>query len=377
MKIALIAGSKIPSRTANSIQTIKMAQAFVERGHDIMVYVPGVSPDHSWEKIAEHYGVHTQIDIRWLQTISRLRSYDFGIRAVHQGLHWGANLLYTRLPQAAAYASWRGFPTIFEVHDMPSGRFGPRLMRAYLRGRGARRLVTITRALADDISSVYTVPSLFGFSLVAPDGVDLDRYRDLPSPRKARMALGMGEKFTVGYSGHLYPGRGIDLILRVAARLPEFNFMIVGGEPKDVAQLKQKVKEVGLKNILVFGFVSNDKLPEYQAACDALLMPYQAYVSASSGGDIARYLSPLKMFEYLACGRAILASDLPVLQEALISGENALILPSADANAWVRALKKLSADPDYKVRLGDNARAAAKKYTWTSRVERILAQLAA
>jgi len=132
-----------------------------------------------------------------------------------------------------------------------------------------------------------------------------------------------------------------------------------------------------LKNILVFGFVSNDKLPEYQAACDALLMPYQAYVSASSGGDIARYLSPLKMFEYLACGRAILASDLPVLQEALIPGENALILPRADTGAWVRALKKLSTDPDYKVRLGDNARAAAKKYTWTSRVEWILAQLAA
>ncbi|MCH7480487.1 MAG: glycosyltransferase family 4 protein, partial [Chloroflexi bacterium] len=353
MKIALIAGSKIPSRTANSIQTMKMAQAFVERGHDIKVYVPGVSPDQSWEEIAQQYGVRTQIDIRWLPTIPRLRSYDFGIRAVHQGLHWGADLLYTRLPQAAAYASWRGFATIFEVHDMPSGRFGSRLMRVYLRGRGARRLVTITHALADEIGSMYPVPSLSGFSVIAPDGVDLDRYHDLPAPRKARAALGMADKFTAGYSGHLYPGRGIDLILRVAARLPEFNFMIMGGDQNEIAQLKRSVEEGGLKNILVFGFVSNDKLPGYQAACDALLMPYQVRVSASSGGDIARYLSPMKMFEYLACGRAILASDLPVLQEALISGENALILPSADTGAWVRALKKLSADPDYKVRLGD------------------------
>jgi glycosyltransferase involved in cell wall biosynthesis len=236
-------------------------------------------------------------------------------------------------------------------------------------------LVAITRALADDINTKYNVPNQPGFTVIAPDGVDLDRYKELPAPRKARQLLGLPQRFTAGYTGHLYPGRGIGLILRVAARLPEFGFLVVGGEPEDVTRLKTQVDDGGLNNVAVFGFLSNKELPLYQAACDALLMPYQIRVAASSGGDISRYLSPMKMFEYLASARAILASDLPVLQEVLIHEENALILRADDEAAWDKALRKLSADPDYKARLGAGARESAQKFSWTARVEKILGDL--
>jgi glycosyltransferase involved in cell wall biosynthesis len=375
MKIALIAGSKIPSRTANSIQTMKMAQGIMSLGHSVRLYVPRRTANVSWDEIAQHYGVQNKIDIHWLSALPRLRSYDFGIRALHQALGWDADLIYTRLPQAAAYASWRGVPTIYEIHDIPGGRFGPLLLRTFLRGGNARRLVVITHALADDIRTTYHHPNQPGFTVIAPDGVDLERYKDLPAPRKARQLLGLPERFTAGYTGHLYPGRGIDLILRVASRLPEFGFLVVGGEPEDVTRLKHKVDEGGLKNVTVFDFLSNKELPLYQAACDALLMPYQTRVAASSGGDISRYLSPMKMFEYLACGRVILASDLPVLQEVLVHEENALILPADDEAAWEKALRKLGADPDYKVRLGTRARESAQKFSWTARAENILSDL--
>ena len=98
--------------------------------------------------------------------------------------------------------------------------------------------------------------------------------------------------------------------------LPAFrgwNFLIVGGEPQDVENLRQRVRVIGLKNVILTGFVPNARLPLYQAACDVLLMPYQRQVAASSGGDIARYLSPMKLFEYMACERPIISSDLPVL----------------------------------------------------------------
>lgn len=376
MNIALITGSKIPARTANSIQTMKMAQAMLTLGHTVRVYIPGQTPDIPWDEIAQHYGIQAKIDIRWLPANPRMRSYDFGFRSVRQAIRRDADLIYTRLPQAAAYASWRAFPTIYEIHDMPSGRFGPRLLRVFLHGRGAVRLVSITSALADDINMIYRMPNKTGFRMTAPDGVDLDRYNDLPAPRKARQSLGLPDKFTAGYTGHLYPGRGIALVLRVAGRLPEFSFLIAGGEHKDIARLKSRVAAKGLDNIAVLGFISNEELPLYQAACDALLMPYQARVAASSGGDISRYLSPMKMFEYLACGRAILASDLPVLQEVLVQEENALIVPAASEDAWVQALRKLNADPDYKSRLGNRAREAANKYTWKARAERVLGDIA-
>lgn len=377
MKIAMIAGSKIPSRTANSIQTLKMTQGMMSLGHTLRVYVPGRTAKVSWDRIAQHYGLQNKIDIRWLPSKPWLRRYDFGVQALHQALEWGADLIYTRLPQAAAYASWRGVQTIYEIHDMPGGRFGPLLFRAYLRGGNASKLVIITNALANDLKIKYNIPDQPGFTVIAPDGVDLERYEDLPTPRKARQSLGLPQRFTVGYTGHLYLGRGIGLILKLALRLPDIGFLVVGGEPEDVSRLKTQANDSGLSNVTVLGFMSNQELPHYQAACDVLLMPYQNHVAASSGGDISRYLSPMKMFEYLACGRAILASDLPVLQEVLIHEENALILRADDAAAWEKALRQLSADPDFRARLGTGARNSAQKFSWVARAEHILSEVGA
>jgi glycosyltransferase involved in cell wall biosynthesis len=112
-------------------------------------------------------------------------------------------------------------------------------------------------------------------------------------------------------------------------------------------------------------------LPLYQAACDALLMPYQRRVAASSGGDIARYLSPMKVFEYMAAGRPILSSDLPVLKE-ILSPQNALLLPAQDTPAWAAALQTLQTDPDRGRLLAEQARQDVQRYTWKRRAEIIL-----
>jgi glycosyltransferase involved in cell wall biosynthesis len=117
--------------------------------------------------------------------------------------------------------------------------------------------------------------------------------------------------------------------------------------------------------------VPNAELPRYQAACDVLLMPYQRHVAASSGGDIARYLSPMKLFENMACGRPILSSDLPVLQEVL-NPENALLLPADDLDAWVAALQELAASPETRLRFSAQARRDVTAYSWDRRAARIL-----
>ena len=293
-------------------------------------------------------------------------------------------LLYTRLPQAAGLASTRGTPTILEIHDLPAGVMGPWLLRRFLKGRGARRIVIITHALANDLAQQFSTPLTEPFTLIAPDGVDLERYAGLPNPERARRDLQQSgilppeyasqltaERFTVGYTGNLYPGRGSSLLLALAERLPDFTFLIAGGEPYDVQQLRERATSGGINNLLLTGFVPNAVLPHYQAACDALLMPYQTRVSASSGGDIARYLSPMKLFEYMACGRAILSSDLPVLGEVL-SPRNAIILPGGDPDAWVEALENLSANPDLGRELASQARRDVQEYTWDARAARIL-----
>ncbi len=158
--------------------------------------------------------------------------------------------------------------------------------------------------------------------------------------RAARLEALQGRQscFTAGYTGHLYAGRGGELMIELAARLPEITFLLVGGEPPDVARLQAKVNARQLDNVILTGFIPNADLPLYQAACDVLLMPYQKPVAASSGGDIAPYLSPMKLFEYLACGRAILSSDLPVLREVL-NPANAVLLDPETSRAWAAALR--------------------------------------
>ena len=371
MKIALIAPPHLPARRANTIQVMKMAQAMTALGHDVRVYAPGIPPQLvDWDDLAAHYGLRERFTVEWLTARPRLRRYDYALRALRRARRWGTDLLYTRLPQAAALGSVLGMATLFEVHDRPGGILGPWLLTRFLRGRGARGLVVISRALRDDLFP-RGIPQNAPPVLVAPDGVDLERYADLPAPEAARAALSLPPRFTAGYSGHLYAGRGVEVILALAARLPAFHFLLMGGEPDDVARLRERVAAEGLANLTLTGFIPNAELPRYQAACDVLLMPYQRRVAASSGGDIARYLSPMKLFEYLACGRAILSSDLPVLREVL-NEENALLLPPEDVDAWVVALRALQSDESRRRALGQRAREDARRYTWEARAERVL-----
>lgn len=371
LKIALLAPTTLPSRRANTIQVMKMAQGIYAAGHGVCVIAPRAPAagwtEPTWAELAAHYGLREVIDVTWVPVTPRLRSYDFGFPALRQAQAWGAQVIFTRHPQAAAIASLYGLPTVLEIHDFPQGMAGPLLFRAFLRGNGARRLVSISQALLDDLTRRFTIPA--GLStLVAPDGVDAERYAGLPGAAESRSALGLPERFTAGYTGHMYAGRGVDHILKIAAALPEVTFLLVGGNPVDVERCRAKA--AGLTNVVITGFVPNADLPLYQAACDTLLMPYQRKIAASSGGDIAAYLSPMKLFEYMACGRAILSSDLPVLREILNEG-SAVLLPPDDVAAWVRALQDLRSRPAQAEALSRTARQDVQVHTWQARAERI------
>ena len=388
MNVAVIAPTQIPARTANTLQVMKMTQAIAALGHDVRLAVSWYSAESTsvaarpatFPELARHYGLQTEFPIDWLIANPSLRRYDFSYRAAGWARRWGADVVYTRLPQAAAITSARGQKTILEVHDLPQGRFGPWFFRRFLGGSGAARLVVITRSLAADLAGRLRAPADPSFTLIAPDGVDLSRYQDIPGPQAARASLEefsqRGARFTAGYTGHLYAGRGVELLLDLAGLLPEVDFLLAGGEPGDVAHLRGEIQARGLGNVIATGFIPNADLPRYQAACDVLLMPYQKRVAASSGGDIARYLSPMKLFEYLACGRPILSSDLPVFAEVLNPG-NSITLPPDDAAAWAAVLTALQNDPPRRDALGAQARHDAALYTWEERARRILAGLEA
>ncbi|MBE9523658.1 MAG: glycosyltransferase family 4 protein [Chloroflexi bacterium] len=374
MRLALIAPTYLPARRANTVQVMKMAQAITALGHDVLVLVPGKDANISWEQLAHHYGLTLRFEITWITAKASMRSYDFGWLAVRRAKSWHADVIYSRLPQAAAVASFLGIPTILETHDFPGGLLGPWLFTRFLKGRGARCLVVITKALRDTLRETGLLSAKSLPVVIAPDGVDLARYKNLPSQEDTRRNLNIPDRFTVGYTGHLYAGRGIAQILKMAAQLPAMNFLLAGGNAADIERVDEQIKFDQLDNVMLLGFIPNAELPLYQAACDVLLMPYQKQVAASSGGDIAHYFSPMKLFEYLACGRAILSSDLPVLLEVL-NPTNALLLPSDDIEAWVEALLLLHENPKQRDKLAAQAHHDAQQYSWQARAQKILESL--
>jgi glycosyltransferase involved in cell wall biosynthesis len=371
MRIAFFSTARIPSRTANSIQVLKVCQAFQDLGHDVRLWLPGPAPRVGWPELSERYGVRGPITIVWWPSLRALRRYDYALASHLQARRWKADVYYAWPMQSAALAARLGCPTILELHERPQGRFGPSLFRSFLTGRGARRLLPITNALRDQVADEYRLPERHGFVQVAPMGVDLERYREFPEPSESRRRLGWPEGFTVGYTGHLYAGRGIELLLSVARRRPEDRFVVIGGEPGAVETWRHTAKAAGAANLEFLGFVPNADLPRYQSACDVLVMPSQRAIAGSSGGDIGQVASPMKTFEYLACGRAILASDLPVFREVLTE-RNAVLLPPDEPAAWDQALTELKANPERRTALGAQARRDAARFTWVERARRSL-----
>jgi glycosyltransferase involved in cell wall biosynthesis len=371
MKIAVITNSRIPSLTANSIQAMKMCQALAYLRHEIRVLAPREVAPATWEQLASHYGLSTSFDIEWLPSFPALKRYDFTIYSILAARKFKAEMVYTWLLNPAVVALWLGWPVVLEMHAGVTGRLGPWLMRRFWRSSTPKRMLVTTLPLRHSIEKV--VGSRFPEDAVqiAPNGVDPSQYESLPGASEARHRLGLEDKPTVGFTGHIYPGRGADLLFELARRMPDIHFLWVGGTPDEVAHWRDRLADAGAANVTMTGFVENSRLPLYQAAADVLLMPYGRSISASSGQDIAEVINPMKMFDYMAAGRAIVSADLPVIHEVL-NVKNALFCEPGNADAWELTLRALLNDEPRRLALGAQAREDVAGYTWNARAERAL-----
>ncbi len=370
MKIVAIAGSRVPSDTANSIQVMKACSALASLGHDLTLIIPESDVERSTLNVQRHYGIESSFHIEWLAGNNRRL---FAFQSVRRALKFKPDLLYVWMPQSAVFGLLSRMPTIFEIHIQPSGLLGPSWHCTFARLSGRKRLVCITHAMRRILQDDYHMTMREADVVIAPNGVELERFASLPDPERARQSLGFREALTVLCAGHLYAGRGADLFLQLAESAPGVSFVWVGGRQADVEEWSGKAAAHRLVNVTFVGFVPNVELPRYLAAADVLLMPYARSILGSSGSaDSAAVASPMKMFEYMAASRAILTSDLPVIREVL-DESSAVFVPPEDAVAWSSALEALLDDPARRQSLAANARRNVEKYTWLARAQKILA----
>jgi glycosyltransferase involved in cell wall biosynthesis len=281
-----------------------------------------------------------------------------------------AGLIISRdLFALASVAHW-GVPMIYEAHQMPVyGRIGTSLFSWVARRPNFRRLVTVSQALADSYTAAF--PLLRGTDVrVVPDAAN-DIQTEAQALSGERMPWpGRPDAISVGYVGHLYEGRGIDLIIAAANQLPDLDFHIVGGTDDDLAKWKSRA---GSMNLFFHGFQQPHNLARFYSRFNIVAAPYHRQVFSAGGRDIAPFMSPMKLFEYMASGCAMIVGDLPVVREVLRDGENALLFAPGDSADWIAKLRHLAADTELRRRLADNARTDfLQHYTWSSRATAML-----
>jgi glycosyltransferase involved in cell wall biosynthesis len=360
----------LPSRYANSVHVTNMAAGLAQSGAEVTLFAfkgdGSLLPSAGDDAVFDFYGLEPSFRIVWLpQPLPRGVSLISSISVWFTISGFAPDLVIGRHGKACLAAALRGVPTVYETHrplawQAPVDRF---LVRRLLRLRAFRGLVTISNPLRDILAEETGLPA--SRILVAHDAA--------PPPSAIEPAsFAQGDRLQIGYVGGFYPGRGIELVLDVAASLPEMDFHLIGGTATDLEQWHADVPD--LANVRFHGFQAPAHAAAMRAGCDVLMAPYQHKTLIKDGWDTTRWMSPLKIFEYMASAKPILCSDLPVLREVMTDDRNAVLLAPDDRSAWVAALRRLQADPAYARALGEQAfEDFMHNHTWEQRARRIIA----
>ena len=262
----------------------------------------------------------------------------------------------------------------YEAHLFPASGRGAALQAHVVTRVGS--VIAITPRLREDlIRQRGADPARV---IVAHDGIRRARFAEIADQADARKQVGWpGDAFIAGYVGRLHTigtDKGVGTLVEALAANAGACLALVGG-PDDMAEsLRRKWLALGLRAecFLYAGHVPPDQVALFLSAFDICAMPHPLTAQFS------RYTSPLKLFEYMAAGRAIVASDLPSWSDVVADGETALLLPPDDVEAWSAAISRLRKDGELRARLGTKARERAlERYTWDVRAARILEHIQA
>jgi glycosyltransferase involved in cell wall biosynthesis len=385
VKIFYVSPSEMPSRSANSIHVIRMCEAIARQGHDLTLFIAHSLSGRSdlMSRIKAYYGVATDaVKIRAFSSrrwpvalnvrIALLALAAYVPRALKGDV---PDIVITRnLYAAFLFRYFARERVIYETHELEYG-IRKKIQESILHDGGISKVV-ISKALHDHLVDHH------GFEIqkltVLPDAAPSGIHRLTPEERQLSRSkhfpgVGVGEYACyAGYFGHLYQGRGIEVVQALAERHREILFLVFGGNE---AQIRDLVSINTAPNLKIMGHIDPGRVFEFMGVMDVLLMPYQKNVTIGrqKGADTGRYMSPMKMFEYMAAGTPIISSRLPVLQEVLSHEVNCLMADPEDIDEWSACLERLVKDKDLAGKLAAHAYGDyAREYNWDARAMKML-----
>ncbi len=220
----------------------------------------------------------------------------------------------------------------------------------------------VTEVLAQKVRARGTAPSRIS---VIQNGIDELVFKSLPSKAEAQAKLGLKDTLVLGFVGFMRDWHGLDRVLRFMAAHPDRNMHAVFvGDGPDRSRLEAIARDVGITHRLTMtGVLQRHEIPAAIAAFDVALQP-----------DVVEYASPLKLFEYMAAGSAIVAPDTANIREVLQHSHDALLFDRADQNDFISSVERLCFDDELRDAIGKNAKSTilTRRLTWTANAERVV-----
>jgi glycosyltransferase involved in cell wall biosynthesis len=382
-----------------SVHVRELVAALVALGHDVRIFSPNPGEGNSVVAPLHVIGSEGLLDSasrlirmaaggRYPRLDKEMREIAYNLtlyREIRAHLHtWRPDVVYERYSlfnlAGLALARRLGVPHILEVNaplrlerartkGLTMDRMAGLVERRLFRGSDAVLVVTgaLRRYVKDQSGGA-------AHTTVLPNGVDTRRFTPWGSYLEARARLGLAPAaFVVGFAGSLKPWHGVDVLIEafaaLRAREPAARLLIVGEGPQENA-LRGRVAGLGLEGAVAFtGRVPHDAMPGYLAAMDVAVAPYLPVPDF--------YFSPLKLYEYMAAGLAVVASAAGEITSLVRDGQTGLLCPPGDAAALSGALSRMASDPALRIRLGAAAREEAARHTWEENARAVVGLAAA
>jgi len=376
MKIIYITNNRIPTEKAHGFQVMKMCEAFYNASAEVELWIPkrfnaiGENPFHYYN-VPKNFTIMkiSVIDLiplyRFFGTFANfIESFSFAIFSYLKLPVGGDYIIYSRDQFILWILSFSNQKFVYEIHSFPGNPiFYKRIWKH------AHKIVTITSALKKKIVEHGVDESKI---IVVSDAVDLLAFNNIAlGKEELKIELGLpSDDFLIGYVGKfktLGMGKGIATMIESLPLLnKDMKMVFVGGEEMEIKEYRAMANRFNsLLQCIFIGYQPYSRLIKYIKAMDALIIPFP------NRPHYAFYASPLKLFEYMASGRPIIASDLPALRE-ILNDKNALFFEPGNADDLARAIKMLKQSQALGYHLSQQALSDVKEYTWDKRALKIL-----
>ncbi|MCR8538802.1 MAG: glycosyltransferase [Prochlorococcus marinus CUG1439] len=375
-KITYVSSSEIPSNSANSIQVIRQCFELSKLGYEIDIYFSTkIEKKFLKKEIKKKYGLsHVNFILNPTKTYLGITNNFFILINFCLSLISKKNLgtILTRNFYVSFLLTLLKKKHIFEVHHVEEN-FMKRFLQIFAISGKDTKVVYISDALRTFMSKKIRKKKLSSFQIVLPDASDIQsnkalfpEYLHFDSLIDDMKSRGF---FICGYFGTLNMGKGVERIIDISQK-DKNNFFIIAGSGEASKYLKNKK----FKNLIYLGCLPCDVSRHFQRKCNVLLMPYQKIVKVGSRGlDTARWMSPLKMFEYMSTNVPIISSDLNVIKEVLSNEINCILCSAENTEMWVKSIKRLKEDNKLGSEIANNAfKDLISKYTWDIRTKKLI-----